>query len=1444
VNGSSGPAVARSVERRLRARPDVAWAAVEPALGRIVVAFDPGRGSVPALLEDIEAVEQDIGVAGARFPLDRPEHPGDAQVRVRHLVAIAANGVGLGWSLSGRLLQSTPLPVELASLFSLVENEPRLRQLIESYFGSAPTDIGLALGNALAQGLAQGPLGLLTDSVHRLNLLLEAGARRQAFERAEADRWGDGSPPLPRQARAQLLKPPAPRPRSLPAGPVERYADGAVVASVATAVGTTIATGSPRRGTAMVVAGIPKASRLGRDAFAAHLARSLTARELVILNDRVLRRLDRVDTLVVDDAVVHTGRAIVTGVRPLNDTDPEDIHQALSRLFDPHHAGRAQREGVWELGPMNEGERRRLAVRRAQLTLVGDDGLVLRRRNRPVAVVGYDDEVSVAAQQVMQVARRQGKLVVLVGDDRRLADRVGAHLLLDRSRGSNAAVRGLQADGCVVAFLANGGTEEAAALRAADVGIEVPAADGSAWSGDVIVNGVADALYILDAIGSAHEVSRQGVALALSGSAMGSLLAVSGDTVGAARRAARAVNVAAMAGMANGYRAARALHRRGGDAPVQPTEWHSLQPDEVLRRLNTSPEGLSEAQVHERERAGETGVPRPSLWGSLTSELINPLTPVLAGGAAASAAVGSVTDAAMVAGVTLLNAVIGGAQRFNAERALHELGRVTTQPVLALRDGDIREVASDDLVPGDVITLQAGDAVLADCRLLEAEDLEVDESALTGESEPVSKDPAPLFSSVVAERSSMLHEGTTIAAGRATAVVVAVGSDTVASGMGANVLGQTVAEGVEGRLRHLTKVTLPVSLAGGAAMLGSGLLRRQPLNQSVSSSVALAVAAVPEGLPLLATMAQLASARRLSTRGALARNPRAVEALGRVSVLCTDKTGTLTEGRIRLQLISDGNGETALTELDASDAGILATGLRASPPEQSGSPLPHHTDQAVLDGASRAGVSEDTGRPGWTRVGELPFEPGRGYHVVAGRWDGGTELSIKGAPELVLPRCTWQGFRDERTRLSSRDRKALTARLEELAARGLRILAVAEGAWEDDDDGEVNDDDIQDLSFLGFLALSDRVRPTAADAVADLSRAGVQVVMVTGDHPGTAQGIAKELGILNEHRALTGTDLADMSDAALDEIVGDVSVFARVTPADKVRIVASLQRNGLAVAMTGDGSNDAPAIRMADAGIALGTRATPAAREAADLVVTDDRIETIVNAITEGRAMWSSVREALAILLGGNLGEIAFTVVSTLLTGQTPLSARQLLAVNLLTDVAPALAIAVRPPARRTPEELIEEGPDASLGRSLERTIAIRGVTTASGAGAAWVIGRFTGGPRRASTMALVALVGSQLGQTLVGGGLDPLVIAAGAGSMAVLAGIVQTPGVSQFFDCQPLDPVAWGVATGAAAGATVASALGSKLLTRLPPPADITEEMPAEEAEPAELRALPAPAG
>jgi cation-transporting ATPase I len=599
------------------------------------------------------------------------------------------------------------------------------------------------------------------------------------------------------------------------------------------------------------------------------------------------------------------------------------------------------------------------------------------------------------------------------------------------------------------------------------------------------------------------------------------------------------------------------------------------------------------------------------------------------------------------------------------------------------------------------------------------------------------------------------------------------------------------------------------------------MLRGRPLRDTLGTAVSLAVAAVPEGLPIVATAAQYAAARRLAEHGALVRNPGTIEALGRVDVLCFDKTGTLTRGQIRLDRVWSHGTDLPLAELEQAGKLTLAAGLRATPEHRAGQQLAHPTDRAVAEGGQAAGVRADLGADGWHLLGELPFEPSRGYHAVVGRTRTGHRVTVKGAPEIILPLCVQQMTDGRTSTLGKRTRQAIIRRAEQLATRGYRLLAVAER--EASDRAAFGEDRVERLCFLGFLALTDPARDTAAESVRGLRAAHVEVKMLTGDHPGTAEAVGAQLGLLNGHRVVTGPELDAAGEAEFRRLVQDAAVFARVSPDHKLRIVDALRQGGQVVAVTGDGANDAPAIRLADVGVALGQRGTNAAKEAADIVITDDRIETIIAAIAEGRAIWSSVRAAIGTLLGGNVGEIVFTVGTGLLPGGSPLNARQLLLVNLFTDMLPSLALAVQAPASATPEALLREGPEASLGNALTREIMIRGGLTAGAGLAAWAGGRLTGiSSQRAGTVALVGIVGAQLGQTLTAGWRSPLVAAATLGSAVVLAAVIQTPGLSHFFGCTPLGPVGWGIGLSAAAGAS----LGAPLATRLAQPA-----VPAEQA-------------
>jgi cation-transporting ATPase I len=1385
---------------------------VNAVAGRVIVAFDPEGPSTEDLLGVIEGVEEAHDVHNERFSHERPDHPGDIEPIRRQGIAIGADVVALSGGVLGQLLRAAPIPAELGSLVAFAENEPRFRRFLEQHLGVALTDLGLGVTSAFVQSLSHGPLSLVTDITHRANQLGELRAMRQAWERREADLCDE-----PRDEPLDAVTLPR-REAPLGAGPVEGYADVSGALSVAGAAAALVATRSPRRAGGIVTAAVPKAARHGRDAFAARLGRELAARDVIVLDSGALRRLDRVDVVVLDAAVLTTGRLALGGVDLVGELDVATVGVKAFELFDPAQPGRTARHGAWTVAPLasidaelslgTAARVRALARGRAGMLGVTRSGLL-------VGVIPLEVELDPLADPLAQSVRRGGRQLLVAGLRSGLRERLVADGSVAGGTRLAASVRSLQGAGHGV-LLVSGGSAHAA-LRAADVGVGV---DGHGhhppWGAALLTRpGLADAHLILESLSVARAVSTRSVALSAAGSAAGAAWSLLGPASSASRRAAVPVNLAALAAQAAGMAAASSLGRRPAPAPVAEIAWHTMPPDAVLRALGSSRRGLSAAEAARRHaELPAEGPPRASFFRAVAVELANPLTPVLAVGAGLAAAVGSITDAGLVAGVTAANALIGGAQRVRAETSIGKLLQAMTTRVDVRRGGRVQAMEGSWLVRGDVLELKAGDMVPADCRILEAVGCEVDESALTGESFPVAKHAVPVAGVTLADRTCMVYEGSVVATGTILAVVVGVRNQTE--------VGRSLADapeppssGVEARLSALTKLTVPATVASGAAVAGLSMLRGRSPRTAVSSGVSLMVAAVPEGLPVLATVAQLAAAHRLAERGALVRNPRTIEALGRVDVLCFDKTGTLTAGHIALQRVSDGTTDEAVGDLALRSVAVLAAALRASPVAEDGDDLPHATDRAVLEGGDTAGVEASNGLGGWKLLGELAFEPARGYHAVVGDSPSGPRVSVKGAPEVVLPRCaTWRAPEGVIV-IDRKARRRVEAEVERLASQGLRVLAVAERPASAS--AELADERVSDMELFGFLGLADGVRPTAAAAVADLRAAGVSVVMITGDHPSTAAAIAKELHILNGVPVLTGADLDGWDDDRLDATLAEATVFARVTPAHKMRIIRAYQRIGRTVAMTGDGANDAPAIRLAHTGIALGGRGSPAAREAADVVVLDDRIETIIDAIVEGRAMWASVRDALAILIGGNLGEVGFILASTAIAGASPLGARQMLLVNLLTDMLPAMTIALRSPSRRSPEELLHEGPEASLGGALARQIGMRAATTTAGATGAWLLARLTGTSRRASTVALAALVGTQLGQTAVIGGSSPVVLASTLASAGVLVGIVQTPGVSHFFGCAPMGPVGWGIAVGSAAAATGASVMAPWAVRRLP---------------------------
>lgn len=1344
LDGPDGDRLGADVRAALEDVAGVRWVQLNRTVSRAVLAYDDTAVTTADLAAVLDRVERAHGCAAAP-PAD--DLPGDSFVRDGRALAVTADALGTVVAAAGRIAHWPRLPGGVAAAVVLVDAQPRLRRVVEQRLGPDAADVVIAASGAVAQALAQGPGALAVDLALRAAQLAEAQAVRRAWERAE--------PTLAERAECSLTRPSCPRPTPLPDGVIERYAD--IAASTGLAAGVLVGASTRRIGpTATAVAlAAPRATRSAREAFAATLTRGLTIDdECLIWRPGALRLLDRVDALVVDPSVLLGDRLVVTEVTDVDGAARTAVWEAAVRDLDAGALG----AGWHDASSLTAAPALDSGARQARV-------LVAPSRD-PLA------EAAIAAARTASLSLHSLDVAEL-GTLRPAFDSFAAGSP-DRDAALSRLVRDLQRDGHCVA-LVGAATPEACA--AADVAVAVGDAGEPAWTATVTVPGLAAACRIIAAVPDARRASRRGVELAAGGSLLGFLLTLPGVR----GRGPGPVAAATAGGLVEGYTAARHCLRRPPPTPEPRLPWHAMSAEEALTRATE----LGGDDVASRRVAAPPTAPL-RLVSLAREELSDPLTPVLAVGAAASAVLGSPVDAGLVGSVMTANAALSLAQRWRSERRLQQL--LITQARTAHRLDTTTD--STQLVPvaalrrGDVIALTAGEVIAADARLLTCQDLEVDESALTGESLPVVKDVEATPAAPLAERTSMVHEGTTVLAGSGTAVVTALGRATAAGRAAALSPAPQREVGLQGRLALLTGRVVPLTAAAGAAVGGISLLRGRGLRAAVTSGVSIAVAAVPEGLPLVATMAQQAAARRLAAHGILVRSAQAVEALGRVDVVCFDKTGTLSENRLGVARVRPSAG--------VGSAELLAAAALATPRDGRRT---HATDAAIVDAVPGGAPARDA---------ELAFRPGRAFAAgVAGH-----RLVVKGAPESVLAASV---LSEEQLRAAHQD-------AEHLARAGLRVLAIADRRIDDGQRANVVRDSAlleplcsEGLRLLGFVALADTLRPDAPRLLRELRRRHVGVRVITGDHPLTARAVAAQLGLpVSMDEVVTGSRWESLSQADRRAVVRNSSVFARFSPEQKVEIVQELQRSGAVCAMVGDGANDAAAIRAAAVGVGVSSRGSDPARGAADVVLTDGAIGTLIAALDEGGQMWRRVQGALGVLLGGNAGEIAFTLWGTLLTGAAPLGPRQLLVVNMLTDALPAAAVAVSPPRNGGTQH-----PGGLDEHSLARTVAIRGATTTLGASVAWTLARVTGRRRRAETVGLVALVSTQLAQTLLES-RSPLVVVTALGSLGALAAAVSTPGVSHVVGCTPLGPVGWAQALGSACGATALSAFAPAVVDRV----------------------------
>lgn len=1296
----------------------------------------------------------------------------------------------------------------LYTVLFIASHIPAAKTAIENKLGKRRSDFIFHLAYAAALGMSQRPLTSAVSLADKLESLRELRNRYALFSKIKDDILLNDVP-------FPLTEMPKPRPVPLKKGPIERYEDRAKAVALGAFIFSLITTRNPLRAVPAAFSAMPYPARYGRDFFASETGRIFARRGMLVLRPDALCRLDRIDCLVVPSETISRDQFQIADVFGLNGIDAKVARERAVALFSADHPLRVQRDGDWSIAPLHCGKKTIANNLRDEVAKRESRGALLlslseKRLLRAVAEVHISTK-STAAEAVHKASQMGMKLYVATDDTdfslTHFGRKIDGVVSLGKKLGDE--IRSLQRDGLTVCLI---GRAPSDGFFASDFGVAVRrSGESSPFAAHVISPDIPRVIdTVLDACAAARLVSKQSSKLALVSASMGTLASSSGLAGTASSRVVAVMSAASLISMINAVARSRSVGKRR-EGTRNPTPWHAITAEGVLTKLGTLETGLS-TSAETRSPEGFDFHKVEDLYRAVAQEMSNPLTPLLALGAGVSAIVGSKADAAIIAGVGLINGIMGGVQRFRAERNISRLIQTAHNQVRVLRDGNTEICPAATLRLGDIIVLSRGDAVPADCRILFAEGLEVDTSTLTGESLPVTKNEAPSFAENVADITSMLFEGNHISAGHARAVVTAVGNDTQMARAGAMSIIDEERGGVEARLKELMNLTGPITIAAGAALIGAGMLRGKRIEDLVNTAVGLAVAAVPEGLPLLATVAQLAAAERLSRRGALVKNPRAIEAVGRIDVLCMDKTGTLTEGRIALAAVFDGEQLEASASLTGRGRMVLEAAVLSAAEEEGISMDP--LNAAILRAANKY-LEPNDGASG-RRISMLPFDSGRGFEAVMVEQNRGARLIVKGAPELLIAQA--KSIRiGKKLRFQGTVRKQFETELERLTAEGLRVVAVAEKEIHGDTLASASPralmEQTEALTLIGLLAFRDPVRKGAADTIGKLARAGVRVLMLTGDHPKTAEAVARETGLLGSGSVLGGEKIAAMSDDALEAAVEETTVFARVSPAQKVRIIRALERKKHIVGMVGDGANDAAAMRAADAGIAVGLDCTEAARASADIVLKEAHIDELFEVVVEGRAMWRSVRNAVSILVGGNLGEIAFTVAAGALTGRPPLSPRQLLVVNFLTDIAPSTAIALRPPSVFDLHALREVGPKAALGSPLNREIASRAVCTSIGAWSAWSIASLTGSRTRANTVALLGLVGSQLGQTLLSGGKNRAVLLTGIGSAALLGAAVQIPGLSQTLGCTPIGPLGWSIALSASAGSTLISPIVDALI-------------------------------
>jgi len=867
--------------------------------------------------------------------------------------------------------------------------------------------------------------------------------------------------------------------------------------------------------------------------------------------------------------------------------------------------------------------------------------------------------------------------------------------------------------------------------------------------------------------------------------------------------------------------------------------WYARSEAEIERELNVAlAHGLTAADAAQRLSAhGRNELPAappPSPWHMLATQFTSLIIWVLIGAAVVSGLLGEWIDAGAILAIVVLNGLLGFLQEYRAEQSLAALRTLAVTYARVVRHGVRLNLSSTELVPGDVIDVEAGDHVPADARLLQVAAFRTQEAALTGESTPVDKVSAPLADSdlPLADQRNMVFMGTTVTGGRGRAVVVATGSVTelgrIATLMTAVPVEPTP---LQRRLEQFGHVLLALSLGIVLVVFGLGVWRGEPLFDMFLTAVSLAVAAIPEGLPAIVTTTLALGVMRMVSRHALIRRLPAVETLGAATVICTDKTGTLTKNEMTVtQLAIDdlmievtGEGYAPVGTIVGGDphegalrellwTALLCNGASLKQAEGTWTVVGDPTEGALLVVAAKGGWWKEALERAQPLLGELPFDSDRKMMTVVRRVEGRAVAYVKGAPDVLLSRCDdYVTKAGEQRPLTDSLRSAILAVNQQCGQRALRVVALARRVLDPEPSSFEPDVVEQRLCFLGLAAMKDPLRPEAKAAV-DLCRsAGIATVMITGDHKETALAIAREAGFASgPTHALSGLELNALTDADLAARVRNVSVYARVSAEHKLRIVKAWRAQGAVVAMTGDGVNDAPAVREADIGIAMGMTGTDVTKDASDMVVTDDNFASIADAVEEGRSIYANIRKSVHYLLSCNLSEVLVMLGSTLLGWPLPLLPIHILWINLVTDGFPALALAVDPKDPDVMKRPPRDPQAALLDRQRFVTVCLQGAVMAAATLAVFGIARsiMKDGVPFARTMTFTTLVWVQFLHAFtcrhdryslfqVGVASNRMLVGAVLMSACLQAGILVSPWGQEIFKVVPLRAEEWALIAG-----------------------------------------------